>query len=394
MSELGVRHFIPAFGFALLAHGAFFIAPQWNPDPPGAASHGVGGISISLGSAGGARGRTAPVEPDTVNDVPPETRSNEVPSLEAEIEPNVVEEVAVADVVEAETPEMADAQLIEAEQIVDATVEPDEAVVEDVALEETRPVEVEPVENEPPAPEAIQEELEEQTLIEVVENAVVEAEPSEVAEVQNAVEEFVEATSEPKHVIEVSVPNPRPPVRPKTTAQRVGHKEKLTSQQVQPIDTFSEVRLDVADHTKPKMIQTATLSAGDKAEIEQDTRGNGTVGLSGSSANTGDAESNTSGGNPGVKIDYMTQLAAILSRHKRYPRRAQSRRQQGIGELQFIVDERGNIVTYTLHRSSGYSLLDKEIMALLERVGQFPPIPDDMGVAQVEVIVPVSFSLR
>ncbi|MEL6220562.1 MAG: TonB family protein, partial [Pseudomonadota bacterium] len=85
---------------------------------------------------------------------------------------------------------------------------------------------------------------------------------------------------------------------------------------------------------------------------------------------------------------------ASLSRHKRYPRRAQSRRQEGTGRLFFVVEQNGRVSAMRLQKSSGHRLLDDEILAILGRVGTFPPIPGEIGVARLELVVPINFSLR
>jgi protein TonB len=44
--------------------------------------------------------------------------------------------------------------------------------------------------------------------------------------------------------------------------------------------------------------------------------------------------------------------------------------------------------------SSGQAALDQEAMALLKRCAPFPPIPKGLGLASLELNVPVSFSVR
>lgn len=389
MTELGGRHLVPAFGFAVLIHLAFLFGSQWIPERSGAVSDGVGGLSISMGSAGGAPGSTAAVIPDATVEAQPEATAEEIPEAVEQAGPPT-------ESVTFEEPPVAEAEPVE--ETIAEHVEP-ETITETVPITEADPVELELVDAEARVEPVIEEAPAEQEIEEQIETAVIENEPVELAVLEETlpvpIDEVLnlqEATVV-ENVIDESRPQPRPPARPKKVAKAVDPVAEPGEETTEPVE-IAEAAGEQASKESPEPIQQAALTAGEAAPLEQDTRGSGKTGAVGQSTNTGDAANKTSGGAPGVKVDYMAQLAAILSRHKRYPRRAQSRRQQGTGELQFVVDENGTVVTYTLHRSSGYSLLDKEIMAILGRVGQFPPIPQDMGVAQVEVIVPVNFNLQ
>ncbi|MEM9957938.1 MAG: energy transducer TonB, partial [Pseudomonadota bacterium] len=99
------------------------------------------------------------------------------------------------------------------------------------------------------------------------------------------------------------------------------------------------------------------------------------------------------GGEPGAQQNYMAQVAALLSKNKRYPRRARSRGQEGVGALFFIIDSRGRVVERELRSSTGHPLLDQEIMHMLQRSEPFPAIPSDVGRGRVEILVPVRFFL-
>lgn len=86
-------------------------------------------------------------------------------------------------------------------------------------------------------------------------------------------------------------------------------------------------------------------------------------------------------------------LLAHLERHKRYPRGAELRRQQGVAYIAVTIDRAGNVVAQRLHRSSGYSALDEETLALLQRAQPLPPPPDGAG-ERLDLVIPVQFFLR
>ena len=95
-----------------------------------------------------------------------------------------------------------------------------------------------------------------------------------------------------------------------------------------------------------------------------------------------------------TRTTWQAQLLAWLERHKHYPRVAQEQHQQGVAVLRFTLDRQGRILSYTLDRSSGFSLLDQEVLELIQRAQPVPPPPPDVAGERIEVLVPVSFSLH
>lgn len=91
---------------------------------------------------------------------------------------------------------------------------------------------------------------------------------------------------------------------------------------------------------------------------------------------------------------YLAELAAWLERYKRYPKRAQRRRQEGTVELSFVVDRRGRVLRYDIARSSGHTLLDDAVRRLIERAQPLPGVPADLGQGSLALRLPVGFYLR
>ncbi|OOV24618.1 hypothetical protein BV61_07385 [Candidatus Synechococcus spongiarum LMB bulk15M] len=85
-----------------------------------------------------------------------------------------------------------------------------------------------------------------------------------------------------------------------------------------------------------------------------------------------------------------------LNRHKRYPRRAEYRGDEGTVLITFVVNRHGEVLSSALKRSSGNPLLDKEALALIQRAQPLPVFPDDLAEVEdsITVIVPISFQLR
>ncbi|MEJ0037908.1 MAG: energy transducer TonB [Gammaproteobacteria bacterium] len=87
-------------------------------------------------------------------------------------------------------------------------------------------------------------------------------------------------------------------------------------------------------------------------------------------------------------------LLATMERNKRYPGLAQMRRQEDVVYVRFAVDRKGKVLEYEIERSRGYELLDREVVALLERSSPLPPPPQEIEGERVEVVVPVEFFIR
>lgn len=91
---------------------------------------------------------------------------------------------------------------------------------------------------------------------------------------------------------------------------------------------------------------------------------------------------------------WQSRLLAHLERYKRYPAAARARRQEGVTTIRFVMDGSGTVVSAKLERSAGYSLLDEEGVALLERAQPLPPPPPEMGNGRIELVVPIQFFLK
>lgn len=95
-----------------------------------------------------------------------------------------------------------------------------------------------------------------------------------------------------------------------------------------------------------------------------------------------------------VVPSWQGALRAHLERHKRYPAAAQFRRQQGAPVVRFIMDRQGKVLSAQLERGCGYSALDDEALALLQRAQPLPAPPLEVPGERIEMRVPVQFFLR
>jgi protein TonB len=97
--------------------------------------------------------------------------------------------------------------------------------------------------------------------------------------------------------------------------------------------------------------------------------------------------------NPGRQADYVATIQAWLHRHKKYPSRARRRHQEGTALLYFVLDRQGNVLKHELRESTGYRLLDREILRMLKRAQPLPPMPASMPQTTLELLAPIQFKL-
>ncbi|MFD2235069.1 energy transducer TonB family protein [Phaeospirillum tilakii] len=109
----------------------------------------------------------------------------------------------------------------------------------------------------------------------------------------------------------------------------------------------------------------------------------------------------TSTSTPPSNAAHLSSIASwhrILLQHlqsrKHYPRTAQSRRQEGIAVIRFVLDRRGSLLSARLERSSGVEILDEEAVDLLHRAQPLPLPPPEIAGDQIELAIPIEFRLK
>jgi periplasmic protein TonB len=58
------------------------------------------------------------------------------------------------------------------------------------------------------------------------------------------------------------------------------------------------------------------------------------------------------------------------------------------------MDRQGRVTSSQINKSSGFELLDDEVLALIQRAQPLPAPPPEIPGAVVDLVVPVAFSLR
>lgn len=93
-----------------------------------------------------------------------------------------------------------------------------------------------------------------------------------------------------------------------------------------------------------------------------------------------------------ARVNYEQLLVAWIDKHKRYPEKALKRGFQGQAELRMQIGRDGELLNFQLHRSSGLTVFDQEVLALAKRAAPYPK--PNQGVSKLDFIVPIQFRLR
>jgi len=94
----------------------------------------------------------------------------------------------------------------------------------------------------------------------------------------------------------------------------------------------------------------------------------------------------------GPPPDYAAKLMVHLQRAKQYPMGARKLKQQGIAYVRFSINRAGDVLSAKLERSSGFTLLDEEAVALFARATPLPALPEEMP-SPMEMVIPIDFNL-
>ena len=91
---------------------------------------------------------------------------------------------------------------------------------------------------------------------------------------------------------------------------------------------------------------------------------------------------------------YSTTITKAISKQKRYPRIAQMRGWQGEIIAILEIDGKGNLITSKIDKTSGFKILDKEVIAMIKRASPLPAPPLELQSKVLTINVPISFKLQ
>lgn len=90
---------------------------------------------------------------------------------------------------------------------------------------------------------------------------------------------------------------------------------------------------------------------------------------------------------------YIANIRGMLGQHKYYPPAARRRGVQGTVRLYMVIDRSGRVVSVSVARSSGSTVLDQAAITMIKRAAPLPAMPDGLLRTRLEIILPVRFTL-
>jgi periplasmic protein TonB len=88
--------------------------------------------------------------------------------------------------------------------------------------------------------------------------------------------------------------------------------------------------------------------------------------------------------------EWTAQVRKLLASKQDYPNAAQMRGDEGTAKLKLDVAADGSVAAASLVQPSGSSLLDKEALAVVKRVGTFPAPPG----GSASVVIPLTWKMQ
>jgi protein TonB len=88
------------------------------------------------------------------------------------------------------------------------------------------------------------------------------------------------------------------------------------------------------------------------------------------------------------------KIAIQLERHKNYPAASQARHETGVAMVAFTIDREGRVSASRIVRGSGFTALDREAIATVQRASPFPLPPANLSDPTFDFTVPIHFNIR
>jgi len=105
----------------------------------------------------------------------------------------------------------------------------------------------------------------------------------------------------------------------------------------------------------------------------------------------------TASGNGGVEPYFIDPAyLALLSRHVgkffAYPEMACRFHQNGVVDVHFWMDRQGHVLSYDIAKSSGFPLLDAEVLTMIRQAAPLPPFPQSMRYPRLNAVLSIVFT--
>lgn len=91
---------------------------------------------------------------------------------------------------------------------------------------------------------------------------------------------------------------------------------------------------------------------------------------------------------------YVRDITMQIERNKRYPPRARFLNQEGTVELKVKIKKNGNISNIEIVKSPSFQILVDSAISLVKKIGRFPSIPEDVGLTELNINIPIHYKLK
>lgn len=91
---------------------------------------------------------------------------------------------------------------------------------------------------------------------------------------------------------------------------------------------------------------------------------------------------------------YNSTLWGRIAKYKLYPKIAQMRGWQGEVIVELLLDGNGKLKSKKIISGSGYEVLDKQALEMIEKAAPFPPPPEALRSSSFSITVPIPFKLE
>lgn len=136
---------------------------------------------------------------------------------------------------------------------------------------------------------------------------------------------------------------------------------------------------------------STTFSA---SNLPSSVAGTGAMGTAGNSADIEGPTGTTEETVLSLKQKYFIDFRSLVEAKKEYPSVARVRGVEGIVVLSVTIRKNGEVTNHKIVKESGHDILDQSALALVKRIKNFKPIPDQMGAEDIELKFPISYQLN
>ena len=90
-----------------------------------------------------------------------------------------------------------------------------------------------------------------------------------------------------------------------------------------------------------------------------------------------------------IRSRYLAEVLRRLQEAKRYPSRARRQEIEGRLELGLVIRKDGSASPGRILQSSGHDILDEAALEMVKRAAPFEPLPEELGIEKLELVVPL-----